>query len=301
MIAHDQQFAVDRARQTQSVEQIGKAAGNVFAGPRIEPGDRFAVALPGDRLHADAVPFPFGHEGRRIETGEIGFVQRMRQHRRPERRRIVARRLFDPAFEPGEQVAIGRREARPDQFDFLGFLAAQRRDGGFGKARRDADAQGAGNQLDQRPAPGLVECIEPARELSRQLRFAQCGEGFDHGGETYFSAAARRGGICGPHQRDGFGQIADVVVGQREQHRVGAFGDQAADQAGFGVRESQGPGQRRERPAAFGIDGRTKIIRHQPQLVVAAGLVSQPVEEFGKAVHGVAAPPSASAGSSSSP
>ena len=65
------------------------------------------------------------------------------------------------------------------------------------------------------------------------------------------------GGMSRPHQRDGLGQIADIIVGQLEQHRVGAFGDQAADQAGFGMREGQRAGQRGERPAALGIGGRS--------------------------------------------
>jgi hypothetical protein len=56
-----------------------------------------------------------------------------------------------------------------------------------------------------------------------------------------------------PHQRDGFRQIADVVVGQREQHRIGAGGDEVADQPRLGMLERQRPGQRRQRIAAIGI------------------------------------------------
>ena len=93
-----------------------------------------------------------------------------------------------------------------------------------------------------------------------------------------------------PHQRDGFGEIADIIVGQREQHRIGALGDQAADQARFGVREAQRAGERGQRPAALGIGRRAEIIRHQPQLVVAAGLVGEAVEKFGEAVHASASP-----------
>ena len=46
------------------------------------------------------------HERR--EPGEIGLVESMRQHRRPERRRIVAGGLFAAAFQPGTQRHIGR-------------------------------------------------------------------------------------------------------------------------------------------------------------------------------------------------
>ena len=74
-----------------------------------------------------------------------------------------------------------------------------------------------------------------------------------------------------PHQRDGLRQIADVVVGQREQHRIGALGDQRADHARLGMLERQRAGERRERIAAIGIGHGAEIIRDQPQLAVAAG------------------------------
>ena len=106
---------------------------------------------------------------------------------------------------------------------------------------------------------------------------------------------------CRPHQRDGLGKIADIIVRQLEQHRIGALGDQAADQAGLGVRETQRAGQRRERPAALGIGRRAEIIGDQPQLVVARRLVGEAVEKFGEAVHASASPPSCSPASSSSP
>jgi hypothetical protein len=36
-----------------------------------------------------AVPFPFGGEVGRIERGEVHLLDRMRQHRRPERRGVA--------------------------------------------------------------------------------------------------------------------------------------------------------------------------------------------------------------------
>ena len=56
-----------------------------------------------------------------------------------------------------------------------------------------------------------------------------------------------------PHQRDRLREIADIVIGQREQHGIGARRDQVADQAGLGVLERQRAGQRRQRIAAIGI------------------------------------------------
>ena len=88
-IADDQEFAVDRGRQPQRVDEIGEAAGNILAGARIKPRDHGAVAAGGrHRLHADAVPFPFGRELGRIEAGE--FLDRVGEHRRAKRRRIAA-------------------------------------------------------------------------------------------------------------------------------------------------------------------------------------------------------------------
>ncbi len=237
-VPHDQKLAVDGAGHMQGFEQIGKAFGNIFAGARIEPRDRLAIALCRDRLYADTVPFPLRHECGRVEALQIGVVERMRQHRRTERCRVAARRLAGAAFEPGEQVAIGRRQTGPQQFDLLCIFAAERGDGGFGEPRRNPDAQAAGDKLDQRPAPGLVECVEPARELLRQLRLAERGQRFDDGGERDFFSCGCGRMSGGPHQRDGLGKIADVIVGQFEQHRIGALGDETADQAGLGMRES---------------------------------------------------------------
>ena len=64
---------------------------------------------------------------------------------------------------------------------------------------------------------------------------------------------ARRGCRRRPHQRDGLGEVADIVVGKLEQHRVGALGDQRADHARLGVLKRQRAGERRQRLAAFRV------------------------------------------------
>ena len=194
MLAHDQELAVNRARQPQRIEKIGKALGNVLAGARIEPRDRSAVMARGHGLHANAVPFPLGHEFGGVEPGKVRLVERMRQHHRPERRRIAAFRLFRAAFEPGEQLDIGRRQAGPKQLDILRVGGTERGDRRLGESRRNADAQSAGDELDQRPAAGFVQRIEPARQPRRQLGLAEGGKGFDDFSEarcTHFSPAGR--------------------------------------------------------------------------------------------------------------
>ena len=104
----------------------------------------------------------------------------MRKHCRPERGRISADRLFGAAFEPGEQFDIGRPLPVPDQLHLLRILAGKRGDGGLGQPRRHANAQCARDQLEQRPAAGFIERIEPAGELSRQRRLAKGREPDDN-------------------------------------------------------------------------------------------------------------------------
>ena len=81
-----------------------------------------------------------------------------------------------------------------------------------------------------------------------------------------------------PHQRDGLGEVTDVIIRQREQHRVGAGGDEIADQRRLGVLERQCAGQRAQRVAAVGVLGLAEICGQQAQLVVAARLISEAVE-----------------------
>src|SRR5581483_12025687 len=97
-----------------------------------------------------------------------------------------ARWLVGAAVQPGEQVAVRWREPRPQHFDVMQVLLAKRRDGGLGEPRRDADAQSAGDELDERPAAGFIECIEPPGELCRQLCLTEPGQRLDDGSEGDF-------------------------------------------------------------------------------------------------------------------
>jgi hypothetical protein len=88
-----------------------------------------------------------------------------------------------------------------------------------------------------------------------------------------------------PHQRDRLGKITDIVVGQFEQDRVDTLGDQRADQVGLCMLKSQRAGECREGEATLRVGRAAKIVGHQPQLVVAAGLVGEAIEQFGEAIH----------------
>ena len=183
-VAQHQQFAVDRAGQMQRRQQVRKALGDVFAGARIEPRQHVAALVAAaDRLHANAVPFPFRDEIGGVEIGKIRILDRMRQHHRAERRRIEIDRLFGAAFQPREQIEIGRGEPGPHQFDLVRILVAERGGGGLGQPRRDPDPHRAGDEFQQRPAAGLVEFVEPARELLRQFGLAERAQRGDDFGE----------------------------------------------------------------------------------------------------------------------
>src|SRR5438045_2200604 len=93
-----------------------------------------------------------------------------------------------------------------------------------------------------------------------------------------------------PHQRDGLREIAHVIEGQLKQDRIGARPDQRPDHAWLGMPEAERPGERSERKTAFQICGVAEIFGHEPQLVVAPGLIGQPVEQFGEPIHWSFAP-----------
>jgi hypothetical protein len=185
------------ALEGQGCDQIGKARRNVLAGPRVESRDAPAVgASSGRGLHPDAVPFPFREEGRGIERGEIRLLDGVGEHRRAERRRIAALRPLCAALHPGKQLPIGRLEGWPHDLDFVGIKAAEGGDRGLGKPRRHADAQFAGDELQQRPAPGFIEAVEPPRQLRRQLALAEGGQRRDHVGKGWCTLPCR--GRVGP-------------------------------------------------------------------------------------------------------
>ena len=77
LVTQHQQLSVDGAGQMQRRQQVREAAGDVFAAARIEPGPPVPLSVAAThRLHADAVPFPFGGEVGSVEAGEIAVFNR---------------------------------------------------------------------------------------------------------------------------------------------------------------------------------------------------------------------------------
>ncbi len=153
------------------LDHVGEAAGDVLAGARVEPRHVLPVRpAPADRLHADAVPLPLGEHHLGVELVEIavldargpawaGGTARDRsasgRWRGPRPRRTAPRKAAPARARPPRCRPARRRRARPRA------LLARRAETPI--RRR------AGDQLQQRPAAGLVQRVEPAREQARQV------------------------------------------------------------------------------------------------------------------------------------
>ena len=216
-------------------------------------------------LHTDAVIFPFGGKGVGCDQGRvhrIGIIalgfrhQRVRQHDRPEGRLDVRLGAAGLAFEPGEQALIGRGEAVPDLLDLGHVHAAEIRERQFGKPGGDADAQAARDQFEQRPAAGRVQPVEPVGDQSLRLGPCHAVQRFDNLGQR---RRAVRAPLARPDEADGFGHVADIVIGQAEQFGVHPVGDQFADRGGLDALQVEVAGQRAEGIAAVGVWRAAKI------------------------------------------
>ena len=89
----------------------------------------------------------------------------------------------------------------------------------------------------------------------------------------------------GPHEGDRFRQIAHKIIGHFEQNRIGAFSNQSANDGRLGMSENQSARHGSERQAPFGIWRLAKIIGEQAQLVIARGLIGEPVEKLRENIH----------------
>ena len=276
-----QQFAVQRTIEGHRLDEIGKSTGNFVARARVKPPQ----AALADRLNADAIPLPFSRVVRWVETCEITVFHGMRQHNGTEE---GCGSFFWPrriAFQPGEQRKIGLGQPVPDLLDFGYVHLAQFGQRLFGEARRDADAQATRDQFDDGIARGNAGCVQQLRQHGGAIRAAGGLQRADHIGKRWLMVGGLVGWWIGPHQGDCLGEIADIVIGISEQHRIHAFGHQHAQHCRFYRGDRQVAGDCRQRQPPVGIRRGREIIDEQFQLAVARRRQHQPVEQFGKGFH----------------
>ena len=218
-----------------------------------------------------------------LHAGDVRRLQRMRQHRRTEHRRLRRVRPRRALLQPCEQRQIRRRQAVPHLLHIIGLDAADLRQRDLRQPRRDADAQSARDQFEKCQPRRCIARIQPARDDTRQRRLGRALQCLHHLGQT---RRRRIGGGGRPHQRDGLGQIADIVVRPREQHRIGARRGKFADQARLGGGERKLAGDRRQTDAAVRVRLRCEIPPQQRDLRVARRREHQALQQFGEGDHG---------------
>ena len=152
----------------------------------------------------------------------------------------------------------------------------------LGETRRNAHAQRAGHELEQCPAAGGIELVEPIGKEGRDLGGRCRLQGLDDGGEPRRLGA---GATARPEQRDGFGGVPHIVAGEVEQYGIDARREQIGQDAPERQPEEQTVGQRGKRETAVGIGRDLEIVGKQSQLVVARGRVGEPVEKRGEGLH----------------
>ena len=112
-------------------------------------------------------------------------------------------------------------------------------------SRRDADPERSGHQLQQSPAAGGIEAIEPGLAESRgtsvgALRRSACTTSSSLGG---FGVTPD---LTGPQERDCLGGIADIVPGEAETGSGSTRGfDQLTQDAAQRQAEKQSVRERR--------------------------------------------------------
>ena len=154
----------------------------------------------------------------------------------------------------------------------------------LGQSRRNADAQAAGDQLDDGEARRDAGAVEQPGQHLRPVGTARRLQFRDDLGERRLMVGDIRRRLR-PDQRHRLRQVADIVVGIAEQHRVHALHHQRAQHRRLDRRDGQVAGDGSQRQAAIRILDAAEIIGQQRQLAVARRRQHEAVEEFGEAVH----------------
>ena len=154
----------------------------------------------------------------------------------------------------------------PDLLDLGRLLAAILGQRQLGDPGRSADAKTTGHQLEQRPAAGRVQPVQPIGDNARQLALARGRQRGHDRVQRGPGALARR---LRPSQRCGLGEIADKVIGPAEQDGIGSAGHQLADHPRLGLGEAQSTGQGSQPPATVRIGHGAEIGQDQRDFDIA--------------------------------
>ncbi|MCY1220421.1 hypothetical protein D9M72_324320 [compost metagenome] len=176
----------------------------------------------------------------------------------------------------------------PERLDFGDILAAHVGKRLFGELRRYTDAQASGHQLEEGEARRGVQVVEHVAHDAAHVGAPGHLQALDGG--TQRDVRLNRTNRGFPDERDRFGEVADIVVGVLEEHRVHAFEEQVPDHRRLDRVQRQRTGDRRERVAAARIRRRPEVIGKQADLGVALRAQDEAIEQFGEGVHPVTLP-----------
>ena len=244
-------------RSTACSRTSGNARADVVAVARIEP----RLAAVRRRAARGCRPISIRRGSRPDRSGSISAcVHRIGQHRRAEGQALIDRGRPGAALEPGEE-GLGRAAPARTRSPRSAPPACRRPPASAALARR-ADTPTRIppiSSLSSAKRPGRIQRVEPAGEQPRHLGSARGAQPVDD--PRPGMAAGPSTGRLRPDQRHRLRQVADVVVGQPEQHRIDPLLDELAHQRRLDVTLRQPAGHRGERPAAVRVGRGRQIIR----------------------------------------
>src|SRR5687767_9484396 len=96
----------------------------------------------------------------------------------------------------------------------------------------------------------------------------------------------------GPDERDGFAEVADIVVAHAKEDGIDLAGDDVAEDRGLHVLEGQRAREDSEGVAAVGVGRRREVMRERLDLAVARGRKGEELEELREVLHSASSGPS---------